>query len=123
VPPSKTELPASRDLDRLIEHCLGWRTLRECGGDWWEMEPNATPGVGVVRKLPHYSEKLEDAWTLVESVDNRNPTAKDLGVRTFTLNRYADGSYVASYFNAQAQAPTAPLAICRAALQVLERVG
>ena len=126
------ELEAGRELDAMIaERVFGEpypAPIEEY--PWWSSAPvyspkrqwiaSATIGGGENAHIwspRRYSTEIAAAWSVVERVDNRNSVVKDLGVHTFGLARYDDGTYAAMFFNASARANSAPLAICRAALR------
>lgn len=100
---------AGRELDAMVaERVMGGEPIsRKCLANYDD------------QKLPHYSTDIAAAWTVVDAVDTRNAAARAVGVRTFSIHRYDDGTYIASFFNASATANPAPLAICLAALQAV----
>lgn len=76
--------------------------------------------IGVAAQaIPHYSTSIEDAWAVWERVANDKPWAIETwsgGARVFAYE-------FDSYEKTIAEADTAPLAICLAALKALEGSG
>lgn len=118
---------AGRDLDvEIALRLMGW-TLPETpapGGPDYLLPPEGSPARawGHMRKVPHFSTKLEPAWTVAEKLRDRGfamfvgdyhdlpavPPEKHWRVSFATMIKAGVG-----------HAPTIWLAICRAALYTL----
>jgi len=116
---------AGRELDALVAE----KVMELAVGHWgekgtpefegmvaWPIKQN--PMLGQF-ELPHYSTRIEDAWRVVEKLDllfdyeiRRTMAGWQIGGHWW----YNDGE---GGFNVYAEAPTAPLAICLAALKAV----
>lgn len=124
---SLSDLQAGRDLDALIaEKVLGWKWIKIAGLRLL-VPPNFNNRGGISlmsRKdpyqfLPHFSTSIQIAWQVVEKFDFWDLTKTISGEYRAKLRRKVDGK-VAGYVLGESTAPTAPLAICLAALAALE---
>ena len=120
-----THEPTARHLDGLVaEHVMGWRRPTR-PYQAWDRRPDV-PGVMLCRQgeLPHFCADIAAAWQVVEKLRERftvditveNTVAR---VRIFTGDRY-DLLPGAMRDLARVEAPTAPFAICLAALQTVQ---
>jgi hypothetical protein len=119
-------MPAGREMDALVaEHVMGWKwytsvasagRLKALGvkdqhfyGDGWSLAGSAAePYVDALRHVPRYSVDIFNAWEVVDHQQG--------GLR-FELRRRPDGGFWCSFGERMsAEAESAPLAICRAAL-------
>lgn len=113
------QTPIGRELDALVaEYVLGWRRLPRVGA--W-VEPH---GGFTKHGVPAYSTDIASAWLVVEHLQsNKLYTAfqnvvyfdKGIDIDRVGWNAEAGGLKMGSP-HAEATAPTAPEAICRAAL-------
>jgi hypothetical protein len=106
------QMEAGREMDALVaELVMGWeKRVFGDGVDYWHL-----PG-GAICELdaPHYSTDIAAAWQVVEKL----PFSVYVEVRW-------DGKNAEAWFDSgsqtwEASAPTAPLAICRAALLAVQ---
>lgn len=110
-----SDLPAGRELDALVaEKVMGWTMLASCP---MHISGCSTAGIAPGQQysshVPDYSTSIEAAWQVVGKI-----TALD-STHIFVLRRFYDGWHCA--FGAISyEADTAPLAMCRAALQAVE---
>ncbi len=114
-------MTAGRELDALIaEKVMGWRfvggftTEPEMNSDRWATDPNGCEKY--YSDVPHYSTDIAAAMEVVSVVASKTETKE---FRLALLNgewRAEFGMWDHSFVRAQ----TAALAICHAALQVLE---
>lgn len=122
-------MKAGRALDALVaENVMGWVMARRTDdGTWadWGSAPNKPPkenSLAWMCAVPHYSTDITAAWTVIERL-----IAQKLWTQ-FTLIEhegqwkvwdYHFGPEEDKYQDYLAAAPTAPLAICLAALQAV----
>jgi len=114
-------MPAGRDLDALIaENVMGWKDR----GIGYSFEDNINGYECVLYidkdKLPHYSTDIAAAWQVIEWLE-KNTTEKYNSPSLFSVpHGWSMVLYEKRDNHAPAWldafAPTAPLAICRAAL-------
>jgi hypothetical protein len=109
-----TELEARRELDALVaERVMGWRLVENtglAGGRFWQGHGGSF-GDFPEHSPPAFSTDIASAWEVVERMRQRG-----LLVGVYTAD---DGSCWQAATSADAtlfSAPTAPLAICRAAI-------
>ena len=121
------EMPAGPELDAIVaEKVMGWRPE----GESWRDEK----GQGGCASPPRWSSNINPAWAVVEQVYHRIlwsgliPEGSAAGV--FNLSAYGNGRFGARFRirldEPMSTAPSAALAICRAALSAieqLERIG
>jgi len=110
------DLPAGREIDSLVaEKIMGWKPDRD---ELWRWDDGS--GSGRPIECPRFSEDIAAAWTVVEK----------LGEDGFLLYRVSNRPIWRAQFNlaeavfdwpGYADAETAPLAICRAALSAVAR--
>jgi hypothetical protein len=137
------DITAGRELDGLIaEKLMGWFRVEDhringisFGPALWHSDlgdpMNPSPGgFGV----PFYSTDISAAWEVVEKLRQENfflritPTEEgyrvtarsDEGLPLAIDKKTGDYDWNSKYSEAYADAPTAPLAICRAALRAVE---
>jgi hypothetical protein len=120
-------MQAGRETDKAVAEALGWSlipvTEDDDGEKAWDTGRILLP---VYAFNP--STLISDAWLVLEKVWTRLPKT-GCGTYRFQLNRRdSDGWYVCEFApdaqgdwrtHATGEAPTAPLAICRAALRAL----
>ena len=122
---AEVESVAGRELDaRIAREVMGWWSVRVEEGAWagtdnrWHADWVGTRD-GERTVLPTYSTDIAVAWEVVEKMEE--------GRFTFSIDN-VDGSWQARFHGerggisrtlAYAQAPTAPYAICRAAIAAL----
>ncbi len=125
TPVNLSQTPAARRLDGMIaEKVMGWaRPSRPYQP--WDKRPDV-PGVMLCRQheLPPFCTDIRSAWDVVEKLRERftidvSIDSESANVRIFTGDRYEllpgavrDLAFV--------EAPTAPMAICLAALKAVE---
>lgn len=128
------DLPAGPELDALVAvKVMGWTRL-----------PDSFDGIVATRVyrdaaghessyLPPYSQSIAQAWEVVERMKRTSYDPRQFGgfVATITCTSTSDGVWRAAFTDWQeedpatgrasghAEAPTAPLAICRAAISAL----
>lgn len=119
---------ASRCLDALIaEKIMGWKS--SYGDSFWQMLPpedSTGRAEGRVYSVPEFSTKIEIAWRVIEAMNNEQiqghvgPTRlhrlKQCSGKAWGVIWCTDFGYTEEVF-----APTAQLAICRAALKALSQ--
>lgn len=129
-------MEAGEQLDRLIaEHIMGWawveRTYnRAVFGDppptyhiWWDKSVGMPPELCLTEKTnymeeytPPFSTDIETAWYVIESLQKRG-----LYIGFLTLEKegwyFADVSDVQTDTHAEQRADSAPLVICKVALE------
>jgi hypothetical protein len=139
-----TEIQAGRETDALVaERVMGWawqtkdgstRWLAppaQCGdfgherpasgdealeGAWWlEAKPSDLHWI-----VPHYSTDIAAAWQVVESVVERGYMVTVVQEDDAAVRVYLDHPSQVEDLDEIGVAPTAPLAICRAALAAVE---
>jgi len=109
------ELEAGRALDIEVGKALGFGVATATFPRVWDYEI-AVDGEDEARLLPHYSTRIEDAWQVIEKL-------REQGIRLAILpDRLGNGWSVTLLPQGflPVFAETAPLAVCRAALQVAE---
>ena len=110
------EIEAGRELDaQVAEKVMGWRHVRETGppDDLYGQEPGRS---GTVYIVPHYSTDIGAAWAVVERL-------RDIDC-DLTIESAGNQWHVSLLVGAiVGTAQAAPLAICRAALKVVERAA
>lgn len=120
TPEESQALPAGRDMDALV----AWKVTKYMTCDVRDIYREIEPGSPADDLLPHYSTDIEHAWLVVEAMK------KHQGGPAFELlwSPEDEGSEFQEWvavFGArclpgqqivEASGPTAPLAICRAAL-------
>lgn len=115
-------MEAGRDMDALVAEKVMGLPVK----DGWIFETSAAgcsvPGCFVYHneqapvRPPAYSNDIAAAWAIIEKMKGVcSITKRASGSYIFRINTY---SYKTGLI--QAEAPTAPLAICRAALQAVE---
>lgn len=113
------EMTAGSELDRLVaELVMGWRidTARDA---WWGYERGM---VGNDRPTVHPSNwkpstNIAHAWEVVEKMRERFSAVEVKSIdRTYACLIEENSGEVDEHYVASAEAPTAPLAVCRAAL-------
>lgn len=112
-----------RERDELVaEKVMGWRRGRPERGNMPWLPPGATRSHGGVMNIPAYTTDIAAAWQVVEEMARR-------GYTLVCEWKGADREYAHTaeayfrksiYAHGHAVADTAPLAICRAALAVIE---
>ena len=108
-------MPAGREMDKLIaEKIFGWSDFGsfEDGG----ISGKDKDGDGWI--LPYYSIGIAAAWEVVEKfMPYKSPSLYVVGTMWFCFFALKTGEGLFASTNVlEAKAPTAPLAICRAAL-------
>lgn len=138
------KLEAGRELDALVaERVMGWSRWYEDKKDLYP--PEGSPenkgwtkrgGIMIQALIPEYSTSIEAAWRVVEKIKNLGKVEKttDDGKEWYNIrhefhiewlpdsNMWRAGWYDFRYDDYQCndiEAPTAPLAICKAALKVV----
>ena len=122
------EMNAGRELDALIaEKVMGLAGVRD-GKSWLYGDNWTYHKKGVLCLVPHYSTQIADAWQVAEKMW---PLVQGGGYGTYRVllnRRDGDNKYVCEFAidpdggwstHARAEAPTAPLAICLAALKAV----
>ena len=104
----KEEHEAGRETDACVaELVMGWEYD---GGVWYYQEDKGMIG------LPEFSTSIADAWSVVEKMKDNDELA------SITCGDWRNGKWNSWVVQLQAlgegEAPTAPLAICRAALKI-----
>jgi hypothetical protein len=104
---------AGRETDRCVAEKLGYKFHQPIPGHWIcgsDEAAIAPDGGGIFcvpcQGIPSYSEDIQDAWGLVEKMNNIDMSISHLGIRIWFGENLGE----------QAEAPTAPLAISRAFL-------
>ena len=130
------DMPAGRELDALVaEKVMGWCITAWNDGEPWgnrEVFPPFEPINGIpadcdcishseAGEPPHYSTDIAAAWEVVEKLDGGGERGTFWWMISSPGN---DTMYSARIFEGSveivgAMAPTAPLAICRAALRTV----
>jgi Phage ABA sandwich domain len=101
------ELVAGRELDALVaEKVMGWHVWHDEFHDAWHCNDPATAARG--SHVPSYSTDIAAAWQVVEQIAGTNAVS--------ISTQYLPFRWQAVLAGKTASAPTAPLAICRAAL-------
>jgi hypothetical protein len=118
-------MEAGRELDALIaEKVMGWMRVNSphkitgASGEPSGFEPIGG-GYATFAVVPHYSTGIAAAWLVVDAMRARG-AAVLLRYDMAYANEWEAGFGVASDKFPSAHAPTAPHAICRAALAALE---
>mgnify|MGYP001600886613 CR=1 FL=1 len=120
-------MEAGREMDALIaEKVMGWKRINtpprwECKADYglereWGKDDPFCPKC---MEWPEYSTDISVAWQVVEEFAHQsaNKTAAELGMSYFSLSAYPNRWWSCRIGKESSDAPTAPLAICRAALR------
>ena len=100
----------SRELDREVaEKVMGWRIP-----ETWLYSEMGHDGE-VLREVPLYSSSIEAAWLVMEKMREKGWSFGCSCIPT-------DDTWIANFGSIYISAPTAPEAICRAALAALAAV-
>ena len=116
----RPDLEAGYELDVLVaREVMGW--VKDEESHYW------VDGERKIISVPSFSKEIEFAWEVVEKMESdgfrwmltsRNPIMSDLKIiPCCRFLRYGDGVIVDDGI---VDAPTAPLAICRAALKAVD---
>ena len=109
-------MEAGPELDRLVaEQIMGWRE----GQDTLKLQG----GMGILgeKALPRYSTDIAAAWEVVEALREKEFVIDILGLLEDFIVKIWNENESEGLSIAKASAEQAPLAICRAALIVLEQ--
>lgn len=112
---------AGRELDALIaEKVMGFETVNFKSSDPHEIIVTKDAEGNMRMAVPFYSTDIAAAWEVVEKL--RDTWAIELHGRDGAWSCLVEeGDEVTAHFIAIAEADTAPLAICLAALKVVEK--
>lgn len=122
-------MQAGRELDALVaEKVMGWKwcendigkeSLQPPSEEYAFLSPNHpvfwADEKGYTKIMPHYSTNIADAWKVVEKMRENFWVQVDVG--DIILCSMGEYGFVCSTI--QAEAETAPLAICLAALKAM----
>lgn len=108
----------NREIDAKVAEAMGWTNVRRDTGDissdfWRDKDPKSVYERSLI---PHFSQRIDDAWEIVEWMRGQLWSARlDIGISStwvaFDRSPHGDGDHY------QAIAPTAPLGICLAFLK------
>lgn len=109
-------MPAGREMDAMIaEKCMGWEYKETYRTMTWELPHKKVIALfspeGIEKTPPHYSTNIAAAWEVVEKLK-----IFSINAPRSTKEFYSAWCWVIGYGHENAQADTAPLAICRVAL-------
>lgn len=108
----------ARALDARVAELLGWTRGRTRYGEMPWYPPGTTIETGGRLNIPRYSTDIAAAWLVVEEMERRgwwfHLHPNDDGIYSMYFHKYQEGKLPTGY------GETAPLAICRAALAVIE---
>ena len=111
------EMNAGRELDALIaEKVMGLAGVRD-GKSWLYGDNWTYHKKGVLCLVPHYSTQIADAWQVVEKMKEHGADEHNGITIMYDENRWYVEFPLPSW--EYAEAPTAPLAICLAALKAV----
>ena len=116
-----SELEAGRELDALIvQRIIGAKVVWQDGEPCWahiHRDPRIYPPSSRV-PVPPFSTEMAAAWSIIEHL-----TGKGWWVRiehVEPVHRLADERWTVNLGEYEGDGPTAPLAICRAALRAMD---
>ena len=109
-------MKAGRELDALVaEHVMGW--VWGIDDDGFQYLVPADWDEYMVPAVPHYSTRIQDAWQVVEKTKLLDDFELTKDGPMYQFGHY--GEYGFDEWTLYAEADTAPLAICLAALKAV----
>jgi hypothetical protein len=107
-------MPAGREMDALIaKNIFEWTIVKTKRNNWFELQSGLWKPDDGATDFPHYSTDIAAAWQVIEKM-----RGEESGMRVYRIESM---SYWQFGFRGApwAEADTAPLAICRAALKTV----
>lgn len=121
----------SKELDASVaEKVMGWVHNGSCPemlcrsdmDDWWTAPGDPKPTCGPCHNLPsHYSTEIETAWLVVEQMRRRGFHLELLSPNAWVEGKEWGVGFCKDDVDAEAIGDTAPEAICRAALEAVNK--
>ena len=114
------KMEAGREMDCAIaEEIFGWKILTKIPPLIWINNPADKANGGYGNRVPHYSTDIAAAWEVVKklvSIEEEGFTKWQVVIDSDGINRWIADFKDDPLHTTNCSAPTAPLAICRAAL-------